>query len=104
MDSVFVLVLAAITSVAVAAIEAPRHARPAAALRAAAGKALEAIGLTVAFFLVNVATGAAVAVAVRTLRVGFVSVYLSSDLSLLVLSLLQALVFQRWREARLGPS
>jgi hypothetical protein len=34
------------------------------------------------------------------LNVAFISIYLTADVALLVLSLLQALVYQRWREAR----
>jgi hypothetical protein len=86
MAGAFVLGLVALTSVVAGLIEARRQPRPAAALRAAIGKALEAVGLTLAFFLANVAIGAAVTLAVR------------------VLSLLQALVFQRWREARAGSA
>jgi hypothetical protein len=66
------------------------------------GQALEAVGLTVVFFLANVAAGSLVTVAARALRLTFISIYLSADTTLLVLSLLQALVFQRWREGRAG--
>lgn len=96
------LVLAAVTSLAVAAWEWRRHGAPLASLRAAANNALEAVGLTVLFFLGNVATGALVTVGARVLDVAFISIYLSTDVTLLVLSLLQALVYQRWREARTG--
>jgi hypothetical protein len=60
------------------------------------------VGLAVLFFLGNVATGALLTVAARTLKLTFVSIYLSTDVTLLVLSLLQALVYQRWREAPPG--
>jgi hypothetical protein len=102
-ENYFVLVLAGLTSLAAGALEWRRHRHPAPALRAAAGRALEAVGLAVLFFLANVGTGALLTVAARALDVGFISIYLSTDVTLLVLSLLQALVFQGWREARRVP-
>jgi hypothetical protein len=103
MEAYFVLVLVASTSLAAGALEWRRQPRAAASLRAAASRALEAVGLTVLFFLANVGAGALLTVAARALRLGFVSLYLSTDVTLLVLSLLQALVYQRWREARTVP-
>jgi hypothetical protein len=103
MEDYFVLVLAGLTSLAAGALEWRRQSRPAPALRAAAGRALETLGLAVLFFLANVVTGALVTVAARTLGLGFISIYLSTDVTLVVLSLLQALVYQRWREARTAP-
>jgi hypothetical protein len=109
MEAYFVLMVAALTSAVTLALEARRHSRPAAALRAAAAKATEAIGLTVVFFAFNLAAGALVTIAARALRITFISIYLTADVALLVLSLLQALVYQRWREGRkhtsvAGPS
>ena len=100
MEGYFVLVPVVLTCAAVWAFEARRQVAPARSLRAAAGRALEAVGLTVLFFLANVATGALVTVAARALNVTFISIYLTTDVALLVLSLLEALVYQRWREAR----
>ena len=100
MEDYFILLPLALTSVAMAALEARRQPRAAASLRAAAVKAAEAVGLTVLFFLANVATGALISVLARTLGLGFISIYLNTDITLLVVSLLQALVYQRWRESR----
>jgi hypothetical protein len=100
MEGYFVLIPLALTSLAVAALEWRRQARPGASLRAAARAAMETVGLTVLFFVGNVAAGALLTAAARTLDVGFISIYLSTDITLLFVSLLQALVFQRWREAR----
>jgi hypothetical protein len=100
MEDYFVLLLAGLTSLAAGAWEWRRQARPAPALRAATARALETVGLGVLFFLGNVGAGALVTVAARALDLGFISIYLSTDVTLLVLSLLQALVFQGWREAR----
>jgi hypothetical protein len=98
----FILVPVALTSAAVLAARGRRRAARR-ALPAAAGRAVEAVGLTVLFFLANVGTGALVTVLSRVLGLGFISIYLSTDVALLFLSLFQALVFQRWREATAGP-
>jgi len=100
-EACFGLVLVALTSLGAILLEVRRQARPFVSLRAAAARALEATGLTLVFFLANVATGALLTVAARALKVTFISIYLSTDVTLLVLSLLQALVYQRWREGRL---
>jgi hypothetical protein len=100
-DAWFVLLPVALTSAAAALVLA---GRPDAgrALAAAVGRALETVGFTLLFFLANLAAGALVTVAVRALGVAFISIYLTADITLLVLSLLQALLFQRWREAASG--
>ena len=100
MEGYFVLVPVVLTCLAAWVVEARRQTAPGASLRAAAGRALEAVGLTVLFFLANVATGALVTAAARAFSVTFISIYLTTDVALLVLSLLEALVYQRWREAR----
>ena len=100
MEAYFILVLVALTSLGAILLEARRQPRPFVSLRAAAARALEAAGLTVVFFLANVATGALLTMAARGLKVTFISIYLSTDVTLIVLSLLQALVYQRWREGR----
>ncbi|HVR71094.1 MAG TPA: hypothetical protein VMT87_09655 [Vicinamibacteria bacterium] len=102
MEAYFVLVLVALTSLGAGLLQWRRQPRPGETLRAAASRMLEAIGLTIVFFLGNVATGALLTVAARALNLTFISIYLSTDVTLLVLSLLQALVYQRWREARPG--
>ena len=102
MEGWFILVPVALTSAAVLVARGRQRAARR-ALPAAAGKALEAAGLTVLFFLANVGTGALVTVLSRVLGLGFISIYLSTDVALLVLSLFQALVFQHWREAAAEP-
>jgi hypothetical protein len=94
----FVLVPFALTSAAAALVRWRREPDAGPALRAAALKAIEAVGLTVLFFLANVAAGALVTFLARELDVTFISIYLSTDVALLALSLLQALVYQRWHE------
>jgi hypothetical protein len=100
MEALFLLSLVAATS-AGALHQARRRERALApgALRAAVLDALECVGLTVAFFAANLALGALLTLVIRALTPLFVSLYLSADVSLLVLSALQALVYQRWRAA-----
>ncbi|MFQ5974461.1 MAG: hypothetical protein ACE5Q3_19230 [Alphaproteobacteria bacterium] len=65
-------------------------------MRYALGKMLESLGLTLVFLVVNVGLGVVIAVAVRALTPGFVSVYVFTDETLLGLSLLQGLTFRWW--------
>jgi hypothetical protein len=57
---------------------------------------LEGVGMTLAFFAINLTAGVIIILAGRILLREFVSLYLASDLTLLVLSLFQGLAFQRW--------
>ena len=103
MEGVFLLSLVALTSAAALAYAARRgRALPVAALRPAVLRALECLGLTAVFFGANLLVGALVSGLVRAATPLFVSLYLSTDVSLLVLSALQALVFQHWLAARRG--
>lgn len=100
MEGVFLLSLVALTSAGALAYAARRGRPPTrTALRQAAWRALECLGLTVAFFVGNLAVGGLVSGLVRATTPFFVSLYLSTDVSLLVLSALQALVFQHWLAA-----
>ncbi len=58
---------------------------------------LECLGLTLVFLSVNLAAGMALVLGLRTLAGRFVSIYWLNDLSLVVLSLVQALAFYHWR-------
>lgn len=100
MEGVFLASLVALTSAAALAY-ASRRGRPLrpSSFRAAAGSTLECVGLAALFFAANLALGALVSVLIRAATPLFVSLYLSTDVSLLVLSALQALVFQHWRRA-----
>jgi hypothetical protein len=69
------------------------------ALRPALLRAIECVGLTIVFAVVNVAVGFVLVVALRRLTGSFVSLYLNTDATLLVLSLLQAIVLQWWMSA-----
>jgi hypothetical protein len=99
MEALFLLSLVAATSAAALHLARRRGASgPPEALGAAIGDALECVGLTAVFFATNLALGALLTLAVRAVTPLFVSLYLSGDVSLLVLSALQALVYQRWRD------
>jgi hypothetical protein len=92
------LLLLAITSglavvVGLAVLKLPRPA-----LRRGAFVALETFGFGVAFFLLNVSVTVGAAIVLRRIS-GFVSLYSSNDLVLLLCSLLQGLVFASWRRA-----
>jgi hypothetical protein len=98
LEALFLLALVAATSAA-AISRARRRGRDGGpgALGAAARDALECAGLTVVFFVANLGLGALLTLVIRALTPLFVSLYLSADVSLLVLSALQAFVYQRWR-------
>jgi hypothetical protein len=70
---------------------------PPAELRRAGVRTLESAGLTVIFLLANVAVGTIGILSIRHLTGYFISAYLISDITLVILSVLQALWFQWWR-------
>jgi chromate transport protein ChrA len=61
-------------------------------------KVLECVGVMLLFFTTNVALGIVAIIASRSLTGTFVSTYFVSDIALLVVSCLQGLLFQYWRE------
>jgi hypothetical protein len=105
-QSLFILALAGATSLAAAGL-AWRTGRPGRRWGLAVGRALEALGLGAAFFALNVVVGAAAVLLTRRLSGAFLSAYLVNDVSLLVVSLLQGLVFvgllRPGRRRRRGP-
>ena len=66
----------------------------------AAGQALETLGAALVFFAVNFGLCVLVAFVVRSYTDGFVSLHQLSEWIVLALSLLQALMFQAWRETK----
>ncbi len=100
MQELFVPTLAGLTSII--AYWLGRHALglTGRSLRAAFSRVCEVIGASVIFLVANLALGLAVVAAVRGLTSGFLSVYLLSDVSLPLLSVLQGLIFECWRGAR----
>jgi hypothetical protein len=61
-------------------------------------RTVETVGVAVAFFVVNVGLTVVGTLALRSLGF-FVSLYVATDYTLIVLSFLQAVVFQYWRYA-----
>ncbi len=66
--------------------------------KAAVGRMLECVGVSLVFFALNVAVALPIVLAVRRLTGTFVSVYFLGDLVWLLLSFLQGITFQEWRE------
>jgi hypothetical protein len=98
MESVYILIVAGLTSVGAYILGITKLQFPRSGLWQALGRTCECVGLTLVFFLLNLALGMLVILAVRSLTGRFVSLYSISDILLLVLSLLQALIFQGWQE------
>jgi hypothetical protein len=98
MESVYILIVAGLTSVGAYILGITRLRLSRSRLWEALGKTCECVGLTLVFFLLNLAVGMLAILAMRSLSGRFVSLYIASDVLLLVLSLLQALAFQAWRE------
>jgi hypothetical protein len=97
MDHIFPLIMAGLTSVGIYVLGVKGLRLSGYGLWLALGKACECIGLTLVFFLLNLSVGIIAILAARVFIGGFVSVYYLSDVTLLVLSSLQALTFQAWR-------
>jgi len=98
-DGAVLLGLAALTSAVAYAWGRWRAGLRAAGLWQAGGGMLDALGLTLVFFALNLGVAGAVVLAIR-LGGGFASFYQLDDPAIPILSLLQALVFQRWRDGR----
>ena len=73
-------------------------------LRLALNVMLESVGVGLVFFAVNLAAGIVMILVGRLLLREFVTIYLVSDSTLLVLSLLQGLVFQWWLRGHGSPA
>jgi hypothetical protein len=95
MDSAFILMVVGFSSLAAALVVRGRSRRR---LRSAMGKTLETLGLAAVFLLLNVGVGFCLTLLARVVGGRFVSLYYSDDATILAISVLQALVFQWWRE------
>jgi hypothetical protein len=98
MESIFVLVVAGATSAVAYLLGTAKLGYARSELWLAFGKACECVGLTLVFGVVNLAVAMSVVLAIRSLSGQFLSLYLASDTTVLILSWLQALTFQAWRE------
>ena len=98
-EHVAIVLLTAVTSLAAYWIGRRRLNLSPESLGTAIGRMLESIGLTIVFFVTNIGVAMITIVAIRTLTPQFVSLYLADNIVLLVLSLLQGLTFQWWKES-----
>jgi hypothetical protein len=69
------------------------------ALGSAIGVTLEMIGATVVFFVANVALGVALVLLGRALSIFYTTLYEVSDISLLIIALVQGMTLTAWRIA-----
>jgi len=95
MQTMFILVLMVLSSLATVLV-ARKGARR--RLRSAAGKTLETVGLAVVFLVLNAGLGFSLTLLARAATGAFFSLYLNDDVTIVVFSTLQALLFQWWRE------
>jgi len=66
----------------------------------AIGRALDCVGMGLVFLALNLVVGGALVLALRVATGRFVSLYVLNDGTIVLLSLLQGMVAQWWREAR----
>jgi hypothetical protein len=88
------------TSAVAAALAIYRHGWSMAGLGRGILTAVETVGAVAIFFAINVAIGIVLVLGGRVLTPFYLSLYEMADVALLVLSTLQALVYQGWRVAR----
>lgn len=97
MVSLALAIIVALTSLGAYLVATRRLGLPPADLRRAGVRTLESVGFIVVFLVANVAVGTVGILAIRHLTGHFITAYLISDITLVVLSVLQALCFQWWR-------
>ena len=97
MIGIFMLALAALTSLAAYLLGIRRLGLEPARLGAAISKMLETIGAVLIFLVADLLVAVVLVIALRGVTDRFVSVYVTGDTVWLGLALLQGLVFQWWR-------
>jgi hypothetical protein len=97
MDSLYLIGLVALTSGLVWVAGRRGLGLRSSAVRPALVRLLEWVGLSVAFYAVNLCVGFLAVLVLRKLSGSFISMYVNSDTTLALLSAFQALVFQWWR-------
>ena len=97
MDQVFVLLVAGATSAGGFLLGVWGLSIPRVRLRWGVLRALELAGMSAVFLVVNLVVGICVILTVRTFTSHFLSAYLLNDVSLVVLSAIQGIVFECWR-------
>jgi len=93
----FILIVVTATSVGAYLFATRRLGLAPSSLRIATLRTTEILGTVLLFFMVDLAVGIAAILALRATTGWFLSVYLLNDLSLPLLSGLQALLFDSWR-------
>ena len=98
MEPLTLLGLVALTSAGAFVIGRRRLALSPGRLGVAVGKAFETAGLVLFFLAFNIAVGGALILGLRAVTSSSLSLYVLTSDALLLLSALQALAFQHWRE------
>ncbi len=98
MESVFILVVAGLTSVGAYVLGIAGLGLSGSRLWLALGKVCECVGLMLVFSVMNLAVATCAILAMRSLSARFISIYIASDSMFLILSWFQALIFQAWSE------
>lgn len=96
MEHLFIVILAGLTSVAAYVVGVRGLRLSGRGLRVALYNTLECVGAMLVFLLANLTVGMIGILTARVLTGAFVSLYLAADIMLVVLSFLQALLFQSW--------
>jgi hypothetical protein len=96
MEGLFLAALFGVSSVFLAWLARGGTQRSPRMLAASGRAALEFAGLWVICLVMNVAVGLLAILAVRGLTGGFLSVYLVNDISIIIVSALQAVMAQKW--------
>jgi hypothetical protein len=96
MAAILILLLMCITSIGAYLLGARWLRLPLADLPTAVGHAMECVGLCVVFLVINVAIGVTLVLVGRGLSGQFVSVYFVNDVTLVLISGLQGLLFWSW--------
>jgi len=97
MPSLTLVVIVLLTSVGAFVVATRGVGLRGAALPGAVMRALDCLGLAVLFLLGNLGLGLVLVLGLRAITGQFLSVYVLSDATLAVLSLLQALVLHCWQ-------
>ena len=100
MESYYLLLLFAVTSLALYVGGLRGLGLRRSALPAALARVVECAGLAIVLAAVNVAVGFLLVLALRPLTGTFVSLYLNTDATLVGLSVLQAVALQWWMRDR----
>jgi hypothetical protein len=92
----FMVVVTGVTSGLMVTLACAVLGWPLSGLVRALGRMLEAVGVSAAFLVVNVAMAAALVFGSRAVTGDFVSIYVAGKLTWLGVSLLQGLTFHAW--------